>query len=153
MPFKSTRRLAGNSKNSIYNFNRLITRKNILLDLSTKTFEKSKNRFLNTKSREIPISSDNDRKFSSQNRSQSNFIDIDKKNIIMTVPKSILSFPGTFNIPHFTKTSVTNFFINYKNMYENYNIKEKERVRRYSRYYIKHIIIIVKGLASFIEPD
>jgi hypothetical protein len=38
-------------------------------------------------------------------------------------------------------------------MCEDYNIKERKRVRRYSRYYIKHIIITIKGLASFIEPD
>jgi hypothetical protein len=38
-------------------------------------------------------------------------------------------------------------------MCENYNIKKKERVRRYSRYYIKYIAIIIKGLASFIESD
>jgi hypothetical protein len=38
-------------------------------------------------------------------------------------------------------------------MCKNYNIKKKERVRRYSRYYIEYIVIIVKRLASFIEPD
>jgi hypothetical protein len=38
-------------------------------------------------------------------------------------------------------------------MYEDYNIKKKKRVRRCSRYCIKYIIIIVRGLASFIEPD
>jgi hypothetical protein len=38
-------------------------------------------------------------------------------------------------------------------MCENYNIKKRERIRRYSRYYAKYIIIIIKGLASFIEPD
>jgi hypothetical protein len=38
-------------------------------------------------------------------------------------------------------------------MYKDYNIKKKERVRRYSRYCAKYIIIIIKGLASFIEPD
>jgi hypothetical protein len=62
MPFKGTRRLAGSSKNLIYNPNRLITRENILLGLLIETPEKSKNRFLNTKSREIFISSDSDRK-------------------------------------------------------------------------------------------
>jgi hypothetical protein len=71
----------------------------------------------------------------------------------MAVPKFILPFPGIFSTPHFTETDIINFFINYKNMCENYNIKKKERVRRYSRYCIKHIIIIVKGLASFIKPD
>jgi hypothetical protein len=71
----------------------------------------------------------------------------------MAVSKSILFFPGTFNIPYFIKTGITNFFINYKNMCEDYNIKKKKRVRRYPRYYIKHIIIIIRGLASFIEPD
>jgi hypothetical protein len=69
----------------------------------------------------------------------------------MTVPKSILSFPGIFDISHFTKTGVINFFINYRDMYEDYNIKEKKRVRRCSRYYVKYIVIIVRGLASFIE--
>jgi hypothetical protein len=38
-------------------------------------------------------------------------------------------------------------------MYKDYNIKKKKRVRRYSRYYIKYIVIIIRGLASFIEPD
>jgi hypothetical protein len=38
-------------------------------------------------------------------------------------------------------------------MCEDYNIKKKERVRRYSRYYVKHIIVTVRGLTSFIEPD
>jgi hypothetical protein len=71
----------------------------------------------------------------------------------MAVPKLILPFPGIFKISHFTEINITNFLINYKDMCKNYNIKEKERVRRYSRYYIKHIIIIVKRLASFIEPD
>jgi hypothetical protein len=71
----------------------------------------------------------------------------------MAVPKSILPFPGTFNIPHFIRTDITNFLINYKNMCENYNIEKKERIRRYSRYYAEYIIIIMRGLASFIEPD
>jgi hypothetical protein len=62
MPFKGTRRLAGNSKNSIYNPNKPITRENILLGLFTGIPEKSKNRFLNTESREILISFDSDRK-------------------------------------------------------------------------------------------
>jgi hypothetical protein len=61
IPFKDTRRLAGGFKNSTYNLNKLITRENISLGLSTKTLEKSKSRFLNTESREIPISSDSDR--------------------------------------------------------------------------------------------
>jgi hypothetical protein len=38
-------------------------------------------------------------------------------------------------------------------MYKDYNIKKRKRIRRYPRYYAKHIIIIIKGLASFIEPD
>jgi hypothetical protein len=71
----------------------------------------------------------------------------------MTVLKPILPFPDTFNISYFTETGITNFLINYKNMCENYNIKKKERVRRYPRYCIKYIIIIVKRFASFIEPD
>jgi hypothetical protein len=60
MPFKSTRRLVDSSKNSTYNPNKFITRENTLLGLLTETPEKSKNRFLNTKSREILIFSDND---------------------------------------------------------------------------------------------
>jgi hypothetical protein len=60
MPLKGTRRLAGSSKNSIYNLNKPITRENTPLDLLTKTPEKSKNRFLNTESRETSISSDSD---------------------------------------------------------------------------------------------
>jgi hypothetical protein len=71
----------------------------------------------------------------------------------MAVPKSILSFSNIFDIPYFTKIDITNFLINYGDMCENYNIKKKERVRRYFRYYTKHIIIIIKGLAFFIEPD
>jgi hypothetical protein len=64
MFLKNTRRLAGNSKNSTYNFNKPITRENTLLNLPIKIPEKSKSRFLNTESREIFIFSDNDRKFS-----------------------------------------------------------------------------------------
>jgi hypothetical protein len=70
----------------------------------------------------------------------------------MAVPKPILSFPNIFSILYFTGTGITNFLINYRDMCENYNIKKK-RIRRYSRYYAKYIIIIIKGLASFIEPD
>jgi hypothetical protein len=62
MSFKSTRRLAGDSKNLIYNSNRFITRENILLGFLIGIPEKSKNRSLNTESREISISSDSDRK-------------------------------------------------------------------------------------------
>jgi hypothetical protein len=65
MPLKNIRRLAGNSKNSIYNLNRPITRENILLGLSIKIPEKSKSRFLNTESRETSISFDSDKKSSS----------------------------------------------------------------------------------------
>jgi hypothetical protein len=32
-------------------------------------------------------------------------------------------------------------------------LKKKKRVRRYLRYCTKHIIIIIRGLAAFIEPD
>jgi hypothetical protein len=71
----------------------------------------------------------------------------------MAVLKSILSFSGIFGIPYFIRINVINFLINYGNMCENYNIKKKERVRRCSRYYIEHIVIAVRGLASFIEPD
>jgi hypothetical protein len=71
----------------------------------------------------------------------------------MTVPKSILSLSGIFSIPHFIKIDITNFLINYEDMCEDYNIKKKERICRYPRYYAKYIIIIIKGLASFIEPD
>jgi hypothetical protein len=71
----------------------------------------------------------------------------------MAVLKFILSFPGTFNTSHFTETGIINFLINYEDMCEDYNIKEKERIRRCSRYCVKYIVIIVRGLASFIEPD
>jgi hypothetical protein len=71
----------------------------------------------------------------------------------MAVSKLILSFPGIFSTPHFIRTGVTNFLINYRDMCKDYNIKKKERIRRYFRYYVKYIIIAVKGLASFIEPD
>jgi hypothetical protein len=71
----------------------------------------------------------------------------------MAALKSILFFPGIFSIFHFIKTGITNFLTNYKDMCEDYNIKEKKRVRRYSRYYIKYIIIIVRGFISFLEPN
>jgi hypothetical protein len=61
IPFKGTRRLAGDSKNSIYNLNKSIIRKNILLSLLIKILEKSKSRFLNTEPREILILFDSDR--------------------------------------------------------------------------------------------
>jgi hypothetical protein len=38
-------------------------------------------------------------------------------------------------------------------MCEDYNIKKKERIRRYPRYYAEHIIVTVRGLTSFLEPD
>jgi hypothetical protein len=38
-------------------------------------------------------------------------------------------------------------------MCKNYNIKKRKRVRRYPRYYIKHIIIIIRELIFFIESD
>jgi hypothetical protein len=71
----------------------------------------------------------------------------------MTVLKSILFFSSILSISHFIGTGITNFLINYGDMCKNYNIKKKERVRRCPRYYVKYIIIIIKGLASFIEPN
>jgi hypothetical protein len=153
MSFKGTRRLAGGFKNSIYNPNRFIIRENILLGLLTEILEKFRSRFLNTESRETFISFDSDREFFSQNRLQSSLIDIDKNGNIIAVPKSILFFSGIFSILYFIRTGVTNFLINYKDMCEDYNIKERKRVRRYSRYYVKYIVIIMRGLASFIEFD
>jgi hypothetical protein len=38
-------------------------------------------------------------------------------------------------------------------MCEDYNIEERERVRRCPRYCAEHIAVAVRGLASFIEPD
>jgi hypothetical protein len=69
----------------------------------------------------------------------------------MAVPKLILFFRGIFSIPHFTEIDITNFLINYEDMYENYNIKKRERIRPYSRYCIEYIIIIVRELSSFFE--
>jgi hypothetical protein len=71
----------------------------------------------------------------------------------MAVPKPILSFSGIFSTPHFTRTDITNFLINYKDMCEDYNIKKRKRVRRCPQYYAEYIVIIIRGLASFIEPD
>jgi hypothetical protein len=71
----------------------------------------------------------------------------------MAVPKPILPLPNTFNISYFIEIGVTNFLINYENMCKDYNIEKRERIRRYSRYCTKHIIITVKGLIAFIEPD
>jgi hypothetical protein len=71
----------------------------------------------------------------------------------MVIPKLILSFPGILSTSHFTKTGIINFLINYKDICKDYNIKKKKRVRRYSRYYVKHITIIIRGLAAFIESD
>jgi hypothetical protein len=153
MPLKGTRKLANGFKNSTYNSNKPTTRKNTPLGLLTGIPEKSKNRFLNTESREIPIPSDSDRKSSSQNRLQSSPTDINKDGNIIIVPKPILLFSSTLNTFHFIKTDITNFLINYENMCEDYNIKKKERIRRYSRYCAKHIAITIKEFASFIEPD
>jgi hypothetical protein len=71
----------------------------------------------------------------------------------MADPKPILPLPGIFSISHFIKTGVINFLINYKDICEDYNIKKKKRVRHCFRYYAKHIIIIIKGLISFLEPN
>jgi hypothetical protein len=71
----------------------------------------------------------------------------------MAAPKPILFFPGIFNTSHFIKTGITNFFINYKDMCENYNIKKKERIYRCSRYCAEHITVIIKRLASFVKPN
>jgi hypothetical protein len=38
-------------------------------------------------------------------------------------------------------------------MCEDYNIKKRKRVRRCPRYYIEYIVITIRGLISFIEPD
>jgi hypothetical protein len=38
-------------------------------------------------------------------------------------------------------------------MCEDYNIEKKKRVRRCPRYCVKYIVITIKGLISFIEPD
>jgi hypothetical protein len=153
MSFKNTRKLADSFKNSIYNLNKPTIRKNILLSLFTEIPEKSKNRSLNTEFREIPIFSNNDRKSFSQDKLQFSFTDTGKESNIIAVSKPILPFPGILSISHFIKTGVTNFLINYKDMCENYNIKKKKRVRRCPRYCVKYIIIIIKGLTSFIEPD
>jgi hypothetical protein len=152
MFFKDTRRLAGNFKNSIFIFNRLINRENISLGFLTEIPEKFKIRFLNTESREILICSDNDRNFFFEDRLQSNSIDIGKDSSIITVSKSILFFSDIFNTSYFIKIDISNFLTNYRDMCEDYNIKKK-RIYRYFRYYIKHIIIIIRGLASFIESD
>jgi hypothetical protein len=127
IPFKGTRRLVGNFKNSISISNRPTNRENIPLGLLIKIPEKSKSRFLNTESREIFIFFKNDRKSSSQNRLQFSLTDINKDGNIIIVPKSILSLSGTFSTPHFIGTNITNFLINYKNICKDYNI-EKESV-------------------------
>jgi hypothetical protein len=153
MSFKNTRRLAGNFKNSIFISNRLINRENILLGFPAEIPEQSKSRFLHTESREIFILFDNDRESFFQDKLQFSLINTGNNGNIMAVPKSILSFSSIFNISYFIETDITNFLINYENMCKNYNIKKKKRVRRYSRYCIKHIIITVKRLASFLEPN
>jgi hypothetical protein len=153
MPFRSTRKLAGSFKNSISTLNRLINRENILLGLPAEIPEQFKSRFSHTESREIPISSDSDRKSFSQNRLQSSFTNTGNNGSIIAAPKFILSFSGIFSISHFIKTGVTNFFINYKNMCEDYNIKKKKRIRRCPRYCAKYIFIIIRKLASFLEPN
>ena len=124
---KGTRRLAGDFKNSISisTSNRFINRENIPLGLPAGILDQSKSRFLNTESREILISSDSDRKSFSQDKLQFNFTDTGKNGNIIAVPKFILSFPGIFSISHFIKTDITNFLINYGDMYKNYNIKKK----------------------------
>jgi hypothetical protein len=71
----------------------------------------------------------------------------------MAVPKPILSFSDTFSIPHFIKIGITNFLINYGDIYKDYNIEKRERIRRYPRYYAEYIVIIVKGFISFLEPN
>jgi hypothetical protein len=71
----------------------------------------------------------------------------------MAAPKSILFFPGTLGTLYFIEIDITNFLINYRDMCEDYNIKKKKRVRRCPRYCVKHITIIIKGFASFLESD
>jgi hypothetical protein len=150
---KGTRKLANNFKNSISTPNRFINREKTLLGLFVKTPEQSKSRSLYTKSRETFIFFDNDRESSSQDRSQSSPTDIGNNGSIMAAPKSILFFSGTLSISYFIGTDVINFFINYEDMYEDYNIKKKKRIYRCPRYCAEYITIIIKGLASFLEPD
>jgi hypothetical protein len=38
-------------------------------------------------------------------------------------------------------------------MCEDYNIKKRERVRRYPQYYTEYIIITIKRLTSFLESN
>jgi hypothetical protein len=150
---KGTRRLADNFKNSIFTLNRLINREKILLGLFAEIPEQSRSRFSHTEFREILISFDSDWESFSQDKSQFSPTDIGNNGSIIAVPKPILSLSSIFGIPHFIKIDVINFLINYGDMCEDYNIKEKKRVRRCSRYYIKYITVIIRELASFLEPN
>jgi hypothetical protein len=154
MPPKGTRRLAGGSKNSTSTPNRLTNRENTSLNLPAETPEQSRSRSSHTEPRETPIPSDTDRESSSsQDRSQSNPTDTGNSGNIMAAPKPILPLPGTLGTPHFTGTGVTSFLTNYGDMCEDYNVEERERVRRCPRYCAEHIAVAVRGLAAFIEPN
>ena len=65
----------------------------------------------------------------------------------------ILPLPGTPGTPYFRGAGCTNFLIYYEDMCEDYNVTEREQVRRLSRYCAEHISISIKGPKAYEERD
>jgi hypothetical protein len=65
----------------------------------------------------------------------------------------ILPLPGTPGILYFRGVRYTNFLIYYEDMCEDYNVTEREQVRRFSRYCAEHIGISIKSLKAYEKRD
>jgi hypothetical protein len=70
-----------------------------------------------------------------------------------TVISHILPLPGTPGTPYFRGAGCTNFLIYYEDMCEDYNVTEREQVRRLPRYCAEHISISIKGFKAYEESD
>jgi hypothetical protein len=70
-----------------------------------------------------------------------------------TVIPHILPLPGIPGTPYFRGAGCTNFFIYYEDMCEDYNVTEKEQVRRFSRYCAEHISISIKSFKVYEDRD
>jgi inorganic pyrophosphatase len=70
-----------------------------------------------------------------------------------TVIFHILSLLGTPGTLYFRGAGCTNFLIYYEDMCEDYNVTEREQIRRFPRYYAEHISISIKGFKAYENRD
>jgi hypothetical protein len=64
-----------------------------------------------------------------------------------------LPLPGIPGTPYFRGAGYTNFLIYYEDMREDYNVTEKEQIRRLSRYCAEHISISIKNFKTYKNRD